>query len=1088
MKEKEPNELTSQPNSSNLESKGDIFMAEGISDSPEQPLREEPKEKINAARNAWNRIHPTDQNTPQDERSTIETAIGMGIMPMAGGSDDEPNKPEGIEPPGTPPEATPPEAPKKKSRARRQAQPPAQPSPIEDSSERGLQSESASQEEPEGQEPHDEASELAKRIAEDALNRAIQYNQILAPIRELLANPEIRADLTKAGITLDDPEKVLEQSFGFLKLGEEATLRNIAKRKEERSPIYVPQSLEELAVLVMGRATPEYRKDGDKHILNYKKDEHGRDTDVVESVNTVNFLDWARNNYFLGHLNNPTDPINFFSDIATTVKSEGFGSPINFYEITFTDSYYLKEVRDEQGNVIDRVEDPEYKALKNQMLMEVFLLMLQRNPDISYVLQSRGEKEKMLNALAEALYKAPLTRSNFMETIFSQPSMHGESIYDQDSSIEAGGELQAKIEGNFLMGDATREALAAYINIFDYEQLVRILGDDSPLFKYEYEKWDTVSAKPKEGLEVTAPDTTDPNPDKRKEEWFKDGKLRLYAVETSGRHKGRYKRDAKGDLEDDPNGQPHPDFMRYLNIYLSPSPDQTQQNEIRERIRLSIMKRNGISYREAQIAELMAYSMTHVSGIAARNDMDSVAFDWWTRVTNFLDKRKREKSPNRNAPYGSKFNMEGLKRIGLNMFEAVRDTRRRSLREIIQGGTGRDIDIKGNPLKNNVDYERERVGEDDLIIFFDPQTGEKIDGFHAKSHEVEHVNNIEERIENGKTTRKEVIETRVVFLDANNQPVDVGEYRAKVKKPEKIKDPIEFKQGIQQGFLVNHLVTGSKIYEWIMSKKELALPAIVTGYDTHQNPIVDWQKINDIKFGIEHDFRYLLSTWAEINYAERNVEWEKVEVRNKDRMLKSKDGEVLDEDWYVLDEKGNRTDRRAEPETFLRSREMSRLENMFGADALVYIQHEIERRKLKFDEKEEGFKEKDVIAVMDPKTEKEIEVDISAASGSDKLRTEFRLAVWQGAFDYLIAKEIEAHRTRGSGDEYYNADKVLRAKDALRVGQISEPDQIKFIAKETDTGTIRVLRQDIGYALAMGDLEGAWKIFQIMLKDILSGK
>lgn len=928
---------------------------------------------------------------------------------------------------------------------------------------------------PEGQEPHDEISERERRIAEDALNRAAQYQRILAPIREVLQNPETIRSLREAGITTSDPEKILEQAFDFAKLE-----RNIEERQRGKEPIYVPKSLEELAVLVMNRATPEYRKKGDKRLLNYKKDEQGRDTDIVESVNTVNFLDWARNNYFLVHLNNPTAPVNFFSDIATTVKSEGFGSPISFYEMTFTDSYYLKEERDEQGNVIGQVENDEYKALKTQMLMEVFLLQLQRNPAVSYVLQSRFEREKMLNALAEAFFTAPLTRSDFFETIFSQPSMHGKSIYDLDPSIKDGGELQAKIEGNFLMGDATREALAAYINIFSYEQLVKILGPDAPLFKYAYEKWNMVSGKPEEGTEVTAVDTTAlDKPDKRKNQWFnEDGSLKLFAVDENGRYviikdeHGKDLRDEYGDpmYKKDLEGKPHPDFMKYVNIFLTPTPDQRQQNEIRERIRLSIMKRNGISYREAQIAELMAYSMTHIYGIAARNDTDSVAFDWWTRVQNFLDKRKREKSPTRNAPYGSKFNMEGFKRIGLNIFEGVRDIRRRSLREIIQGGTGEHIDIKGNPLKNDVDYERNENG---LIIFFDPQTGEKIERVHAQSHEVLHIN----RTENG----KEIIETEVIFKDENGEVLDIGEYRAKVKKPEKVKDPVGFRQAVQQGFLANHLVTGSKIYEWIMYKKELALPEIVTGYDTHGNPIVAWDKINEIKGVLEHDFRYMLSTWQEINYAERNVEWEKVEVRNEDGYLVSKDGEELDEDWYVLDEKRKRTDRRADPDTYPRAREMSRLENMFGADALEFIQAEIERNGLNVGD--------DVITVTDERTRRQVKVNISQASNEDdKIRRKFATAVWQGAFDYLVASEILAHRTRGSGDAYYDAETLKKAFDALRVGQILEPDQIKNIRKETNTGTRRIYGQDFGYAFATGGAAGVWKVFEMMFKDILSGK
>lgn len=505
------------------------------------------------------------------------------------------------------------------------------------------------------------------------------------------------------------------------------------------------------------------------------------------------------------------------------------------------------------------------------------------------------------------------------------------------------------------------------------------------------------------------------------------------------------------------------------------------------------MERNGISYREAQIAELMAYSMAQVYGVAARNDVDSVAFDWWTRVQNFLDKRKREKSPTRNAPYGSKFNMEGFKRIGLNIFEAVRDGRRRSIREIVQGGTGEIIDIKGNPLKNVVDFEKDDKG---FIIFVDSK-GNRVDTVHAKSHKLIHSNRIIEEVDTktGNKKRKEKVDTKLVFYAGENgegNVVDAGEYKAQKVEKKRVEAPIEFNQAAQAGFLVNHLVTGSKIYEWIMYKKETALDKAVIGYDTYGNPELNWEEINKVKGTIEHDFRYLLSTWGEINYGERHVEWERVEVRDEKRRLVSKDDEELDEDWYVI-ENGKRTNRRSEPKTYLRSREMSRIENMFGKEALDFIQFEIEKsgityEDLKDPEKRPSFKE-DIITVEDERTGKTLNVDLSAAnSDNEEDRSKFRLAVWQGAFEYLLAAEIRGHRTRGSGDEYWDTNQLKRYWDALRVGQVLQPVQISNMRKETGTRARHIYAQDFGFAFASGGMSGILKAIQIFLKDIQSGK
>src|SRR3990172_4571623 len=135
---------------------------------------------------------------------------------------------------------------------------------------------------------------------------------------------------------------------------------------------------------------------------------------------------------------------------------------------------------------------------------------------------------------------------------------------------------------------------------------------------------------------------------------------------------------------------------------------------------------------------------------------------------------------------------------------------------------------------------------------------------------------------------------------------------------------------------------------------------------------------------------------------------------------------------------------------------------MFGAPALKYIQFEIEKRGLI----KEG--DKDIIPVEDPRTGDVVKVNISAASGSFNKRSEFKLAVWQGAFDYLIASEIESHRTRNSGERYYNYSDMKKTKEALEEGQILERGQIKHISKETDTETAKLVAQEVAFASATG--------------------
>lgn len=964
--------------------------------------------------------------------------------------------------------------------------------------------------EPEEPIPDASLSEVEKRMAQQRLERAGSIRKLLAPIRELysgiLSDKESRRNLEE-GLSRDlgRPFKVEDvDSFmrGIMPSVEEMEAmiaRDQEERRTSREPIYVPNSLEELAQLVMNRATPEYRLDdgtghrGEKCLFN----EDG-------SVSTVHFLDWARKNYMLTHLNSPTTEVDFFSGTATNVRTEGLGSVISFGEITFTESYFLKDVRDSvTGEVTHREHSDEYQALREQMLWEVYLLQLQRNPAVMYVLNQRAEREKMLNALVAANVLNPLTRGDFVTRILTMPSMQAKTILDLDPTSK-GRELLAKLDGNFAMGTATREALAAYINITDYEMLVKILGKDAVLFTYEYEKYDSwTGERDKDGkMNETALDV---DAAEKRAQWFYSEedveRLRAQGITVRRGDVKLYKiKNGKKGEEDPRNGQPDPEFMKYVNVYLTPTPDQRQQDEMRERIRLSIMKRNGISYREAQIAELMAYSMSQINGVAARNDTDSVGFDWWTRVTNFLDKRKREKSPTRNASYGSEFNMEGVKRIGLNFFEAARDIRGRSVRKIIQGGEGGDVHIQDDPLKNTVAYERGDVarpadangeGEVRYIKFYAVYDHDDPSGHFKKGDFQKDVDGNYMLVEDSshKVTSYAIEESGVVFKDIDGNLVNIDPQQAMAKvEIEKVSDPIEFEQDVQKQFLPNHLMTAAEIYQWVFERTGYNLPELVIGRDARNEPILDWKKLDAIKHGIDHDIRYAISTWGKINFGERHREWEQVEIRDDQGRLqgkvRQKDGtnkiEALDDDYYVLDKFGRRTGKRADPEKYLQIREMSRLESMFGYPALVYIKKEIERHGLsevKIKRRIEDGSEQDLpdeITVKDPKTGESITLNIAAATNPEYIG-KFRIAVFQGVIDYYKAAEIEEHRTFGSGVRHYDFMDTTNLKAALVAGGLAEPEQVELISDQTDIGNIKLFLEKLGFDTGGGAFEGVFK-------------
>ncbi|PIR80085.1 MAG: hypothetical protein COU25_01980 [Candidatus Levybacteria bacterium CG10_big_fil_rev_8_21_14_0_10_35_13] len=905
-------------------------------------------------------------------------------------------------------------------------------------------------------------------------------------------------------------------NFSFEEMQEEIAKRRrvIAQTSEEDGErlISVPQSLEDIAELVMKRSDPKWSRGHERALIN----EDGK-------VNTAHFLDWARNNMFRVHNFNPTSGVNFFTDQGMGVKTDIYGSVISFYEIVFTESYWLDKetVNINNQKVIRPAVNEDYKKLKDQLITEVFLFMLMRNAHIDYYF-SRADGKAMIEKVNGIFQTNPLTRSNFFEFILSQPSLTKLSIKDLEAG--KGKEMEAKLDGNFYMGEAVRRALASYISIYDYGQLAEILGKDAILFKRDYQESKAQEGEliVENGVPKLKPISADVSPIKakdREKEWFYtaedvkrlaqsgitvvEGHLKKYVL-------NRYNKPVKADISktnlytyvkikgesvavelDPQDGKPLEDYMEYINVFTGPGPmpDQRKVVEIRERIIQSIMDKCGIPYREAQLAEAWAFSMTHFTGVAARNDTHSIAFDFWTRLQNLRGYRLRQKAEKRGANYGLKHNMDGFKRIGFNFFEGARDIRLRSIQEIILGGTGGEIGIDKTPVKNVVDYERDENG---LIKFFD-QNGNEISGLTATNYELYEEAN---RIISADGKEKDVKETKVRYLDGSGNVVEVGQNHAKTKIT-KVDKPIEFNTDLQRQFIPNHLQTGAEIYGFIMEQIETNFADCVTGYDNRGNPILDHEKLNKLKKGIVHDLRYMISTWSEINFTEKQLDWERIEVRDDNRRLiakkKDEDDETqyLDEDWYILDSKGNRTKERDEPELVLQSRPMTRLESMFGVGALKHIQFEIGKRKLTYSkkdekkDKDEGKNSRNVIVVDGWNSGKHetVEVDLSHADSD-----EFKIAVWKGALEYLLASEVTAHRSWDSNLAHWSNSEVKRYYDAIVDGEVLTSDETGSIRKETKTETSRLLAQDMTFATTAGGGAGILKSLRQFFASAISGK
>ena len=164
---------------------------------------------------------------------------------------------------------------------------------------------------------------------------------------------------------------------------------------------------------------------------------------------------------------------------------------------------------------------------------------------------------------------------------------------------------------------------------------------------------------------------------------------------------------------------------------------------------------------------------------------------------------------------------------------------------------------------------------------------------------------------------------------------------------------------------------------------------------------------------------------------------------------------------------------------------MSRLESMFGAPALKYIKMELKRKGLADVLTKDGIR--DDITVEDDVTGETISLNIAAASSDDgEVLTAFRIAAFQGVFDYLIAADIESHRTPGSGERRYGYIDTRKLKDAIVAGKISEPEQMNFISKETDIGDAKLFAQDLGYEFAAGGSEGLLRALVVLMQATIA--
>ncbi|MBI3984890.1 MAG: hypothetical protein HY344_02995 [Candidatus Levybacteria bacterium] len=873
----------------------------------------------------------------------------------------------------------------------------------------------------------------------------------------------------------------------------------------------MPKNLEDLVKLARSREEGEFAAGGTKDLIDLVPiKENDGSVRYEERANLAHFYEWVRQKMWRVHDFNSTSETNFFSAEEMGVKTTF--RTINFLEMIFTPSFFKQKRMQWTHKYDPKTGEPirklvegsqsndDYTKLRDALLYEVYIFQLMRNGDFVYRDNMAGIKG-MTQAMQGILRTNPITKDDYLERILSMPAMSRLSLGEKDIS---GRTIKEKLDNNFVMGDAVRAAWSTYWYIWDFDSVAKLLGSDSVIFQKEYEQYDEEKGVKKNNK------LQGKGAGYKGEDWFdENGKFKseLNNEEIEETKKTLAKRLGRRPTDEELANEIHEvidkrkkSLMSYMNIFHGPSKDQTQIKEVRERIVQSLMQKKGISYHEAKLAEAWAFSLCRFTGVAARNDTDSVGFDQWTKQTNLEPYRQRQRSERRRAKYGSKYTMAhedhksgpGLKRVTLTFVEAVRDNHQRAIYELMQGGRGGNIDLERNPFKKDVDFERNYQKDEQGNYIFVDYNGGIVSQEELKDMKLSGINRVVvdehnkvkfqiiTRGENGEEIVKDAnlnehnlrpVKGDIIFrdkdgneieglrgkavsysldergeptfYDINGNEVDVGEHKARVVERDVAK--IEFGYDTMKQFMANIIEQSTEWYEDIIEGRDMGLLELFKGFTSTGRPIIDTEGLNKIKDRRRKNVTYSLSTWKGTDYTKT--------IRT----------------WWKDKEGGD-----------LQIKEQSILESMFGEEVLAFIQMEVWSKTRAEDERIKKAFENSKVALKDINVFKLADYhDVLTDAQKDQLK----ICIWTGVFTYMLAKDIWKHRAIDSNAKRWSFDEVKEVYAVLEDSGLLNEDERPMVKENTDTGSAKMFGQEFMQALSLGNLEGFWQMIQAMIKQ-----
>lgn len=357
------------------------------------------------------------------------------------------------------------------------------------------------------------------------------------------------------------------------------TLMSQHSTSEMKDQEKIPESLEDYLELVMARSTEEYKSGGMYELVN----EDGE-------INFANFATWIRRAMIFWTNFSPDNPQ---VDVFNAQKVMMLFRSITLGEVLFegNEQYIRRRVKKNKidaqtgqvGITTDYVKDDTYEAFRYKMMNEIFYFQTSRNQNI-YNNQTKEDLDELSKVLKETLPNSVLTRSDGFLSLFSSAGSTERNMVGEGS------------ENNARVGELVSIAEKAYQQIYNLEELQRLFGKDSTLFKKDFIEADdgrlTFKDPDKEPKSGEAYDKNgakiEDHYDKRKGRANVGNGVAFNWNEKWYDEKGVLKTRADGDdTQDWRKGQ----FLDYINVFNEQNKDQKVINEVRERIRQSLMDR-----------------------------------------------------------------------------------------------------------------------------------------------------------------------------------------------------------------------------------------------------------------------------------------------------------------------------------------------------------------------------------------------------------------------------------------------------------------------------------------------------------------